>query len=302
MADIIGWQLRPGPLASPVHPVPIPVRGDFACAHERRDGKPVYRAIAWRSFRRWSTYRTATAAGVFTNTIFGFILSYTYIALWHARPGVGGYDTRDALTYVWIGQSLGMVCWLFNANTELSERIKSGDIAVDLYRPSNLQAWYLSADLGRATFHLLARGIPPTVVASLFFDLRLPSDPVVWLSFLVSVGLAVTVSFALRFMASLSAFWLMDSRGVEFVMGFTAMFLSGMLLPLTVFPAGLSTVAQILPWAAILQVPADVVLGHDLGGHALTALGFQAGWALALLLAGRLLLAQATRKVVVQGG
>ena len=64
------------------------------------------RPSPWRSFRRYATYRVATAAGVFTNTVFGLILVYTYIALWDQRPHLGGYDQAQAVTYVWLGQAL----------------------------------------------------------------------------------------------------------------------------------------------------------------------------------------------------
>ncbi len=57
-------------------------------------------AVAAGGFRRYATYGTATAAGVFTNTVFGFIVAYTYIALWDERPGLGGYDQSQALTFV----------------------------------------------------------------------------------------------------------------------------------------------------------------------------------------------------------
>lgn len=66
----------------------------------------LYATVAASGFRRHATYRVATAAGVFTNTVFGFITAYTYIALWHERPHLGGYDQSMALTYVWIGQAL----------------------------------------------------------------------------------------------------------------------------------------------------------------------------------------------------
>jgi ABC-2 type transport system permease protein len=46
-------------------------------------------------------------------------------------------------------------------------------------------------------------------------------------------------------------------------------------------------------------VPADVLLGET---GVVRALGFQAGWAAVLLVAGRLLQSAATRRVVVQGG
>ncbi len=66
----------------------------------------LYAAVAAGGFRRYATYRAAMLAGVFTNTVFGLILVYTYVALWDERPHLGGYDQAQAITYVWIGQAL----------------------------------------------------------------------------------------------------------------------------------------------------------------------------------------------------
>ena len=55
-------------------------------------------AVARSSFRRYSTYRAATAAGIFTNCVFGCIICFTYIALWKHNPDAGGYDVTDAVT------------------------------------------------------------------------------------------------------------------------------------------------------------------------------------------------------------
>ncbi|MCX4526049.1 MULTISPECIES: ABC-2 family transporter protein [unclassified Streptomyces] len=265
----------------------------------------LYTAVAAGGFRRYATYGTATAAGVFTNTVFGFIVAYTYIALWDERPGLGGYDQAQALTFVWVSQSLLAAGSLLGGGfqEEMQERIRTGDIAVDLYRPADLQAWWLAADLGRAGFQLLGRGVVPLLVGALAFPLALPVDPVRWLLFLVSVGLALVVSFAVRYLVGLSAFWLMDGTGVNMMATVVTVFFSGMLLPLTVFPGGFGEFVRTLPWAAMLQVPLDVLMGEHAGaGGAAGALGFQAGWALVLLGLGRLMQSAATRKVVVQGG
>ncbi len=97
----------------------------------------LYAAVAHRSFQRYSTYRAATLSGIFTNSVFGLIYSYAYIALWRAAPHAGGYDVKDAVTYVWLGQSLIMTVALWSGGTtdDLNERIRSGDVAIDLYRP-----------------------------------------------------------------------------------------------------------------------------------------------------------------------
>lgn len=264
----------------------------------------VYFAVAAGSFRRYATYRVATAAGVFTNTVFGFILAYTFLALWSERPGLGGYDQAQALTFVWIGQAMLAAAALIGGGfqDELQERIRTGDVVIDLYRPVDLQLWWLTADLGRAAFHLLGRGVVPMVVAAFFFELALPSSPSAWLAFLVSVTLGIVVGFSLRYLFALSAFWLLDGTGLSLLSVLLSMFFSGMLLPLTVFPGVFGEVVRLLPWAATMQVPADVLLGEYRGSEVLGAFGFQAVWAVALLAAGRALQSLATRKVVVQGG
>ncbi|MFJ9644610.1 ABC transporter permease [Streptomyces sp. NPDC004244] len=265
----------------------------------------LYLAVAAGGLRRYATYGTATAAGVFTNTVFGFILAYTYLALWDERPGLGGYDQAQALTFVWVSQAMLAAAALIGGGfqEELQERIRTGDIAVDLYRPADLQLWWLAADLGRAAFQLVARGAVPLVAGALAFELALPADPLRWLLFLVSVLLGLVVSFALRYLLGLAAFWLMDGSGVNLMATVASVFFSGMLLPLTVFPGGFGELVRVLPWSAMLQVPMDVLLGRDAGAAGVArALAFQAGWVVVLLGLGRLVQSAATRKVVVQGG
>ncbi|UQA34198.1 ABC-2 family transporter protein [Streptomyces sp. HNA39] len=264
----------------------------------------LYAVVAAGGFRRFATYRTATAAGVFTNTVFGFVLAYTYIALWDERPQLGGYDMSQALTYVWIGQALLAACAMMGGGfeDELMERIRTGDIAVDLYRPADLQLWWLAGDVGRAAFQLLGRGVVPMLVGALAFDLALPGSPWIWLAFLLSVLLGIVVSFAVRFLVALSAFWLLDGAGAAQMSWLLGLFFSGMLLPLPLFPGLLGEVARLLPWSSLLQIPADVFLGKYSGWQLLEAYAFQGAWAVALLLAGRLLQSVATRRVVVQGG
>lgn len=264
----------------------------------------LYAAVAALGFRRYATYRVATLAGVFTNSVFGLIMAYTYIALWKVRPHLGGYELGQAVTFVWLGQALMTAMALLGNGfeAELIERIRSGDVAVDLYRPADLQAWWLASDLGRAAFHLVGRGALPMAIATLFFPLAWPASPLTWAAFLAAVVLGMVVSFAIRYLVALAAFWLMDGAGVTLLASLAGMFFSGMIVPLTLFPGPLRPVARALPWASLLQVPADVFLGRVHGTGVLTGLGSEAAWAVGLLVAGRLLQSAATRRVVVQGG
>ncbi|CAL9551160.1 ABC-2 family transporter protein [Streptomyces sp. Tu 3180] len=261
----------------------------------------LYLAVAVGGFRRYATYRVATAAGVFTNTVFGLILVHTYLALWEERPRLGGYDQAQAVTYVWLGQALYSALAVQGGGTEkdLMGRIRTGEIAIDLYRPADLQTWWLASDVGRALFQVLGRGVIPFAVGALFFPTALPGDVTTWAAFLVALLLAVVVSFAIRYLFALSVFWLLDGHGVAQALMVTGVFCSGMVLPLNAFPGALGDVLRALPWAAQLQMPADVLMGE---ADPLGAYAFQAAWAVALLAAGRLVQSAATRRVVVQGG
>ena len=228
----------------------------------------LYVAIATRAFRRYSTYRAATLAGIFTNSVFGVIYSFAYLALWDANPTAGGYDATDAVTYVWLGQALLMTVALWGGGTtdDLAERIRTGDVAIDLYRPVGLVGWYLASDLGRAAYHFLTRGHRShrgRVRAS--STSACPRRPSAALGFAVSLVLAVVVSFTIRFLVASSAFWLLDQSGVKVMSGAFAIFFSGMMLPLVLFPGWLGTLAHALPWAAYVQVPADIWLGKHTG-------------------------------------
>ncbi|MCE0447060.1 ABC-2 family transporter protein [Streptomyces tricolor] len=261
----------------------------------------LYAAVAAGGFRRYATYRAATAAGVFTNTVFGLILVYTYRALWDEKPHLGGYDQAQAVTYVWLGQAFLSTLAIGGGGVEdeLMERIRTGDVAIDLYRPVDLQLWWLAADLGRAFFQLLGRGWCRSCSARCASRCTCRPTPASGPPSLLSVLLAMLVGFGIRYLVALSAFWLLDGTGVVQMAWLLGFFCSGMLLPLNVFPGALGEVVRALPWSSLLQAPADLLLGH---GEPLPTYLFQAAWAVVLLGAGRLVQSAATRRVVVQGG
>ena len=262
----------------------------------------LYWEIARRGYRRYAAYPAATAAGLFTNVFFGFVIAYVMLEVFEQRDDVNGYDVRDTITFVWLAQGLLAVVASFGPSWfELALRVRSGDVATDLQRPVDLQRMLLAEDLGRAAYQALYRAVPPFLLGSLVFDVVLP-DPLRLLAFAASVCLAIVVSFAIRFLFACSAFWVLDFAGVRLLGSVLAIFFSGLALPLVIFPGPLRELALLLPWASFLQTPADIWLGHRAGWELVGGLGLQVGWAVALLGACAVTLRAATRKVVVQGG
>jgi ABC-2 type transport system permease protein len=262
----------------------------------------LYYEVARTTARRLTTYRGATFAGIVTNTVFGFLLSYVLLAVFRQRPDVGGYDAVDAVTFTFVTQGLLMTVGVMGYDLEMSLRVKTGDVALDLSRPYDYQAWWAAAAYGRAAFYAVARGLPPFLAGALAFDLRLPDAAWVWPAFAAAVLLAVGVAFAWAFILQLSAFWILDMRGPVQLGMLAANFLSGTLLPLVFFPDSVEWLVRLLPFASMIQVPVEVFLGKVGGVELAVAYAAQVAWLVALLAVGRLILSRAERRVVVQGG
>ena len=248
-----------------------------------------------------ATYRAATAAGVFANTVFGIILASVMVAVFDQRPEIGGFDVTDAVTFTFVGQGMLMVVGIFGSFDQ-SDEIASGDVAVELSRPYDYQAWWGAVWLGKAGYYAIFRGVPPFLAGGLLFELRVPTSPSTWAAFAVSVLLASLVAYAFGFIISCIAFWIVDVRGPSQLLWFSAQWLGGVFVPIVLFPEAWVPVARALPFASMFQLPIEVFLEVPDGAGLARTWALQLGWFVALVAVGRLVLAAGSRKLVVQGG
>lgn len=243
------------------------------------------------------------AAGLVTNIVFGFIRAAILFAALDSSGGqLAGYDRGSMSAYVWLSQGLLGAVEIGMGTSEVGERIKNGDIAIDFVRPVDVQAAYLAADLGRAAYTLIPRGVPSVLVGALTVGLVLPTSAWPYLIGLVSVVLAVTISFLLRYAVNILGFWLVETRGVRALYGVTASFLAGLYVPVHLFPAWLATIAHATPFPSILQVPIDIISGRVDGAESLRLVAVQLFWVGVVAAVGQALTTAGRRKLEIQGG
>lgn len=258
-------------------------------------------AFVRAGFRRYATYRQATLAAAFTNSIFGFLKCYLLLAVLGERDTVAGYDALQLATFVWVGQGLLGVVELFSW-TELAERVREGTVSSDLLRPIDPIWAYLGADLGRAGHAALTRLAIPVLVGAAFFPLYVPTRPGTWLLVVASVLLAVVVSFGTRYLANLVAFWWLDVRGMNIVWLIGSNMLSGLALPVAFFPEVVRPVLWATPFPWMYQAPLDVLLERGPASHQALLLAGQVLAAGAVLTLCHLVQRRAVRRLVIQGG
>jgi ABC-2 type transport system permease protein len=251
-------------------------------------------------FRRYSTYRQATLAGLFTNIVFGFLRCYVLLAVIGNRAA--GYDRAQMATYVWAGQGLIATVGLWET-LGLADRIRTGDVVADLLRPVPPVWSYLATDLGRAGFAVLIRFAGPVLVGALAFPLHAPRRPATYPLFVICVGLAALIAFGCRYLVEALAYWLLDARGPRIVWTMSSNVLTGLVFPLSFLPVWLSAplwVATPFPW--LLQAPVDVLVERPSALGSVGLVAGQAVWAVIMLGAAGLVQRLGTRHLVVQGG
>ncbi|MFB9698274.1 ABC transporter permease [Amorphoplanes digitatis] len=269
-----------------------------------RDTCTTFGALSWSGFRRYATYRQATIAGSFTNIVFGFLRCYVLLAV--AAGAVGGtpagYRPDQLATFVWVGQGLLTVVSLWGW-TELSDRIRTGEVTADLLRPIHPVTGYLAPDLGRALHGMVFRFVPPLVVGLIFFDLYLPGRWFTVPLFGLSVLLAVVGSLGLRFLVNATAYWLHDARGPIMLWTLAAGVLAGLYFPLRFLPGWLAVTLWVAtPFPGLMQTPLDVLVERDPVPLQFGLVGLQAVWAALLLALCVLVQRRAERRLVAQGG
>jgi ABC-2 type transport system permease protein len=263
----------------------------------------LYWEVARRALQRQLAYRTENLAGLVTNIFFGYLRAAVFLAVYQNQvsDSIGGYDVGAAVSYMWITQAMIMIVALWGW-WDVEETIRTGDVVSDLAKPFSYVGFWLSRDLGRATYFVAFRALPVLLAGQLLFGLRVPSSVGAWLAFVVSAVLATVVSFGWRFLLNVTAFWTTDARGLGALANTATMFLGGFVVPIRYFPDWLQPVVLALPFAAITQTPADLFVERVQGPPVALLLAHQIVWVVILVGAAQLATLLATRRVVVQGG
>ena len=263
----------------------------------------LYWEVARRALQRQLAYRTENLAGLVTNGFFGYLRAAVFLAAYQGLGAatIGGYDLQAAVTYSWVTQSLIMIVALWGW-WDVDQTIRTGDVVSDLSKPFWYLGFWLARDLGRAAYFVVFRAAPVMLIGQVLFGLRWPSSPAVWLAVALSTILAAVLSFGVRILLNLSAYWTIDARGLGALANTATTFLGGFVIPIRYFPDWLQPLALALPFAGITQTPSDIFVERVRGFEVVWLLAEQLLWAVVLLALAQLVVAMATRRVVVQGG
>lgn len=242
-----------------------------------------------------------TADALFRAAFLALIV-LVYVHLWTrtlaTRGSVAGLIARELVWYLVYTEALMLAFPRFDET--ISEEVKSGEIAYRLLRPMSYLSFHQAAYLGEMVFRFAANLLVGAAVAWLAIGAP-PWDPVALPAVLVLSAGAMVLSFWTFVCLALLAFWVEETRPFFWIYHKMMFTVGGLLVPNDLFPAWLKSIADWLPFGAILYAPARLTVRWD-AGLALHTLVVQVVWcALAIGLA-RHLFARGVRQLDVNGG
>lgn len=252
-----------------------------------------------KSFKQSIAYR----ATVWLQIVAAVVSVFVQVSVWRSLIGsdaVEGITLADMITYAIINAV--MLAFKLKPVDAVDDRLRSGDIAIDLLRPIQYPLMVFVDQLGKAAFRLIFVAVPVLVISATFFNFSIPSSLANALGFPLTIVFSLLISYGIGYLIALLSFWFLTTFHFSWAIGGLITLFSGSFLPLWFFPDGWELVARLLPFQFLGFVPAAVWLGQINGAELVQTLALGVFWSLALLLTALALWNRATRQLVVQGG
>jgi ABC-2 type transport system permease protein len=246
-------------------------------------------------------YRATIFSGVCLQVFWGLLNSAIVSAFYASTSEPPPIALSQAVTLIWLAQSLlQLLPW--EIDPELEYLVKSGDCIYEMTRPLDLYWVYFVRSAAYRIAPALCQLIPVYAVAAVFFSLQPPSSFVVIVLFFVSVILAAILTASICVLVVISLFWTICGSGVKRLLPHFSLLLSGVALPLPLFPEWLQPILSLQPLRGVIDIPSRIHTGVIPIVDTPLYFGFQLFWIVVCVLAGRRLLGVAMKKYTIQGG
>ncbi|HEV2472064.1 MAG TPA: ABC-2 family transporter protein [Chthonomonadales bacterium] len=260
-----------------------------------------YLVVLSARFRTLLQYRGAALGGFGTQLFWGIIRKMIFEGFYHSTTAPMPLSLTQTIDYIWLGQAFFVIIpW--QTDSEVRQAIRTGTVAYELLRPLDLYGlWYARSVASRVAPAIL-RAAPMLLVSYLFFGLRLPSSSGSAAAFAAAVAGAILMSAAFTTLMTVSLMWSISDAGINRFIPTLVFLLSGMVVPLPLFPAWAQRAISFLPFRSVADVPFRLYSGQ-IPVQAIASLGvYELCWICLLVTVGRALVGLGTRRLVIQGG
>lgn len=232
---------------------------------------------------------------------------FLVVCLWRALYGNvsvrGGLVQDQAVTYAALAVLGALLAGLSQdlGRDSVMQHMHDGTILYWFLRPLSPRRYYFLRALGAQAYRLIW-GVIGYVVCLAVGWIQPPASTSAAAVTVVSVVLALVLTYQLALTVDLLCFWTMQNESAVMLVRFLQNLLSGGLVPLWFFPGWFLTASWFLPFRYTLDVPLSFYIGRLALTDAPAVIARQLVWCLLLAGLNRLVWRRAEKQVTVQGG
>lgn len=190
------------------------------------------------------------------------IILFVFVQLWRITLGQNGAAlegfTLNEMIWYYVGTET-IILSMLPIHRILEREIREGDVAIRLNKPIDYVLFHWSAFLGEAFVRMcILLSVGSLITYSMVGPLSIEwlNIPALFLIFITSL----TLNFAYAAIIGLTAFWTEDVTGLFFVMDRLKWLLGGFLLPVSMFPEPLRSIAEAMPFRWMIYEPAKLLV------------------------------------------
>ena len=198
-----------------------------------------------------------------------FIMMFVFLNLWQyiytdESQLINGYTMSQMIWYVLITEGLWSGTRNKSLTNQISDDIKSGNIAYNINKPYNYVFYIIAKHLGEITIKSIMYSIVVVIIGVCFIGkidgFKFETIPLI----VLSIVLGILINSMIRILISLLSFWIEDASPFHWVYDKLILVL-GTIFPIEMFPRFIQPYMKFTPIYVVTYGPARLIINFGIG-------------------------------------
>ena len=246
------------------------------------------------------SYRLGYALVVLSKLGTSLVMVFVWTAIYAASGAheIAGFTVISMYTYFFLFSLISSMD--MNISPKIQVDVDSGNVITYLVKPISYPLQLFSEGLAELLLTFLMFVLPGVIIIGSVVPLNISWSSLALLSIemFVFIALAALIDFLIGFLA----FYTTQIWGVINIMSFLIIFLSGGIMPLNLFPSGISNVLMLLPFQMMGYTQVETLLGLLNVSAIMQNIAVGAAWTFALFIIALAMWTMTKKHITFAGG
>lgn len=198
-----------------------------------------------------------------------FIMMFVFLSLWQyiyadESQLINGYSMSQMVWYVLITEGIWFGTRNKTLTNQISDDIKSGNIAYNINKPYNYVFYIIAKHLGEITIKSFMYSIVVVIIGVCFIGkidgFQFQTIPLI----LLSIILGILINSVIRILICIGSFWIEDTTPFHWVYDKLLLVL-GTIFPIEMFPRFIQPYIKFTPIYVVSYGPARLIINFGIG-------------------------------------